>query len=234
MDPTQNPGPTQDTQVPNQPQQPTPQPVPVVSQPQYVPPTSSALPSAQYAAPATSDPGKTLAIISLILAFFFNLAGLVLAIVAKSKSKKAGFKNSLATVSIVVNVVVLLLSIVAAVLFVIALIVPAAQDRATANNFSSAIRSEDYQTALGLTDLPQSDNQEILDYFAFLHNAIGSSQTETDSATTANDTRVLVYSVSGGDSKYYKIAIKDDKVTNAVVSDTQLTAGDDSQTSIDQ
>lgn len=74
---------------------------------------------APYGATAT-DPGKTLAIVSIILPFVgFSLVGLILAIVAKVKSKKAGYKNTLAFASIIVNIVVLVLSIIAIILIIV-------------------------------------------------------------------------------------------------------------------
>ncbi|MHA7176312.1 DUF4190 domain-containing protein [Arthrobacter sp. Sr24] len=66
----------------------------------------------QYGAPAT-DPGKTMAIIAIILPFVgFSLVGLILGIVAKVKSKKAGHKNTLALVAIIISAVVLVASII--------------------------------------------------------------------------------------------------------------------------
>lgn len=66
----------------------------------------------QYGAPA-ADPGKTMSIIAIILPFVgFSLVGLILGLVAKSKSKKAGYKNTLALVAIIISAVVLLISII--------------------------------------------------------------------------------------------------------------------------
>lgn len=61
------------------------------------------------AAPAGGeDPGKTMGIIGLILSFLGCLApvGLIISIVARNKSKKAGHQNTLATVGIVVGALV--------------------------------------------------------------------------------------------------------------------------------
>ena len=67
------------------------------------------------AAPATF-PGKTLGIVGLILAIFFSLIGLIVSAVARSQSKKAGFKNTPATIGIVIGIVFLVLQIIAIVL----------------------------------------------------------------------------------------------------------------------
>ncbi len=67
---------------------------------------------APYGAPAT-DPGKTMSIIAIILPFVgFSLVGLILGLVAKSKSKKAGYKNTLALVAIIVSAVFMVASII--------------------------------------------------------------------------------------------------------------------------
>jgi len=71
-------------------------------------------PAAPAAAPVV--PGKTLGIVALILAFLAPLIGAILGFVAKAQSKPAGFKNTPATVAIV-------LGIIFTVLYVILLIV---------------------------------------------------------------------------------------------------------------
>lgn len=83
-------------------------PEPPQNQPIVPTPTSAPL-----QAPNGEDPGKGLAIAGVVLAFFFSLLGLILSIVAKKKSKAAGFNNTLATVGIILNSVFLVLSILA-------------------------------------------------------------------------------------------------------------------------
>lgn len=79
-------------------------PAPYGQQPQF---------GAPYGAPAV-DPGKTMGIIALILPFVgFSLVGLVLGIIAKVKSKKAGFKNTPALIAIIVSIVITIGSIIA-------------------------------------------------------------------------------------------------------------------------
>ncbi len=70
-------------------------------------------------APSGEDPGKTLGIVGLILAFFVPLVGLILSIIANSKSKAAGFKNSVAFIGIILNAVFIVLSIVIGVILLI-------------------------------------------------------------------------------------------------------------------
>ncbi len=66
-------------------------------------------------APAV-DPGKTMAIIAVILPFVgFGLVGLILGLVAKSKSRTAGFKNTLALVAIIISIVAIIGTIIAGI-----------------------------------------------------------------------------------------------------------------------
>jgi len=74
----------------------------------------SEVPAAAPVSPAAPDtyPGKTLGIVGLILAIFFNLIGLIVSIVAFNQSKKAGYKNTPAKAGIIVGAVLLVLGIV--------------------------------------------------------------------------------------------------------------------------
>lgn len=60
---------------------------------------------------AAADPGRTLGIVGLVLSIFIPIVGLIVSIVARSKSKKAGFGNTLAMVGIVIGVVFTLLAL---------------------------------------------------------------------------------------------------------------------------
>lgn len=92
---------------------------------QQVPPYAQPAPYGQQpngmpGAPFAVDPGKTLSIVAIILPFVgFSLVGLILGLVAMSKSKKAGFKNTLALVAVIISALVLVASIVAVILFVV-------------------------------------------------------------------------------------------------------------------
>src|SRR5690606_26098953 len=74
-------------------------------------------PPAPAAAPGQSD-GKTLGIVGLVLAFLFSLAGLIVSLIARSQSKKAGVKNTPATVGVVLSIIFLVLQIIAIILSV--------------------------------------------------------------------------------------------------------------------
>lgn len=74
------------------------------------------------AAPVREDPGKTLGIVGLIGAFLIPLVGLIISIVARSKSKAAGFTNGLATGGIIVSIVAMILGLVISAAVIIPLV----------------------------------------------------------------------------------------------------------------
>src|SRR5215212_437706 len=67
------------------------------------------VPMAQYQAyppgPPPADPGRTLGIVGLILAFFCSLIGLIISIMAYRQSQQAGYKNNIALAGIIVGAV---------------------------------------------------------------------------------------------------------------------------------
>lgn len=69
--------------------------------------------------PSAEDPGHTMGIVGLVLAIFMPLIGLVVSIIARSKSKKAGHKNGLALAGIIVSIISLIVSIAVAALIVV-------------------------------------------------------------------------------------------------------------------
>lgn len=62
--------------------------------------------------PQAEDPGRTLGIVGLILAFLAALVGMIISIVAFRKSKAAGYKNNLALAGIIVGAVITLVYVV--------------------------------------------------------------------------------------------------------------------------
>lgn len=85
--------------------------------PQAPPPHSpGSAPAAppQYAAP-TPVPGKTLGVVAFIVAFFFNLVGLILGVVALLQSKRAGHKNGFALAAIIVGAISIAIGVIALV-----------------------------------------------------------------------------------------------------------------------
>lgn len=74
--------------------------------------TGSPSPQPPAAAPV---PGKTLGIVALILAFFVQIVGLILGIVALVQSRRAGVKNTPAVWAIVLSSVFMVIGIIIAV-----------------------------------------------------------------------------------------------------------------------
>jgi hypothetical protein len=72
--------------------------------------------------PAGVDyPGKTLGIVGLIVAIFFNLIGLIISVIAYNQSKAAGYKNTPAFVGIIVGAVLLVLGIIIGIIYFVTL-----------------------------------------------------------------------------------------------------------------
>ncbi|WP_210481488.1 hypothetical protein [Naasia sp. SYSU D00948] len=69
---------------------------------------SSSAPAPVQTTPA-AVPGKGLGIAGLVLAFLVPLVGLILSIIAKSQSKKAGYPNGPATAGIWISIVLMVL-----------------------------------------------------------------------------------------------------------------------------
>lgn len=57
-------------------------------------------------------PGRTLGIVALVVAIFFNVIGLILGIVALVQSRKAGHKNGFALAAIIVGAVLTVIGII--------------------------------------------------------------------------------------------------------------------------
>ncbi|QTV79548.1 DUF4190 domain-containing protein [Microbacterium sp. NIBRBAC000506063] len=68
---------------------------------------------------AAPVPGKTLGIVALVVAFFASLIGIILGFVAKSQSKKAGVRNTPATVAIVLGFVFLAIQIIVGIVLIV-------------------------------------------------------------------------------------------------------------------
>jgi hypothetical protein len=125
MEPQQQP-PMENAPTPAQsptPEQPTGQPVETqpmaqpVAQPAMAQPMAAPAPTVQ-----SEDPGKGMGIASLILGFFIPLAGLILGIIAKGKSKKAGHKNGLALAGIIVSIIAMFAQLAIGAIMVVGLL----------------------------------------------------------------------------------------------------------------
>jgi hypothetical protein len=74
----------------------------------------------QQAAPGVDFPGKTLGVVGLVVAIFFNLIGLIISAIALSQSRRAGYKNTPALVGVIIGSVLLALGIIIGIIVVIA------------------------------------------------------------------------------------------------------------------
>ena len=82
------------------------------------PPYQAAPPAPAGVAPGAPIPGKTLGIVALIVAFFANVIGLILGIVALVQSRKAGYKNTPAVWAIIVGAVLAVVAIILTIVLV--------------------------------------------------------------------------------------------------------------------
>jgi len=67
--------------------------------------------------PAAVDDGKTLGIVGLVLAFVFPIAGLIVSIIARNKSKAAGVENGLAKAGLILSIIFLVLGVIIAIVY---------------------------------------------------------------------------------------------------------------------
>ncbi|MDY0830182.1 hypothetical protein SK224_13695 [Microbacterium sp. BG28] len=70
----------------------------------------------QQPAPGVDYPGKTLGVVGLVVAIFFNLIGLIISAIAFNQSKKAGYKNTPALVGIIIGAVLFGLGLIIAII----------------------------------------------------------------------------------------------------------------------
>ncbi|MDQ1204432.1 hypothetical protein [Microbacterium sp. SORGH_AS_0862] len=66
----------------------------------------------QQPAPGVDYPGKTLGVVGLVVAIFFNVIGLIISAIAFNQSKKAGYKNTPALVGIIIGAVLFGLGVI--------------------------------------------------------------------------------------------------------------------------
>ncbi|WP_348003756.1 hypothetical protein [Pseudolysinimonas sp.] len=63
--------------------------------------------------------GKTLGIVGLVLAFVFSIAGLIVSLIARGQSKRAGVENTPATVGIVISILGIIAYVIIGILLVL-------------------------------------------------------------------------------------------------------------------
>lgn len=94
---------------------------------QPVPPAQPAQP-VQYAVPL-ENPGQTMAIIGLVLNFLgINIAGIILGVISRNKSREAGMSTTLGTVSMVWGIVGTVSGVLALIFLIIVFVIAAASE----------------------------------------------------------------------------------------------------------
>jgi hypothetical protein len=193
--------------------QPTAQPV---AQPaEYTQPTSPATAPQQSATPArpAEDPGKLFSILGLVCAFIaFQLPGLILSIIGRKKSKKAGYSTTLGTVGIVLNIIFMVLTLgTLALITLVAYQGIQARDRdnTTITNANSIIKKaeiyasengtyptiEQLRSASGQAQLSDTDKAMLKDTETPGAHEIG-YKTCTDETQTVAGVAIFIYSES--------------------------------------
>ncbi len=89
--------------------------------PQAPDPYASSAPMG-YAPSAAVDPGRTLGIVGLVLAFIVSLAGIIVSAIALSRSKKAGYKNGIALTGLILSIVFFIVGTIVTVLVIVGLV----------------------------------------------------------------------------------------------------------------
>lgn len=171
-------------------------------------PTVSVTPQATVTSSGGENPAKTMGVIGLILAIFLPLIGLIVSIIAKSKSKKAGFKNGPALAGIIVSIVLMLASIAVGTLLFIATfnVVKAPIDASTAfmnslssNNLTVAYSQTSTGFQKGYTQAEFSDAFKPAVDAGLKQTSVASSKVETVNGET---TATIVYNATASDGKY--------------------------------
>lgn len=110
-------------------------------------PTPPAYNAPQYNAPVpapAAQPGRTMGIVALILAFLAAPVGAILGVVALLQSKKAGQKNTMALVAIILGVVFTIIWIISMILIFTA-------GAAALNDLCAGLPAGEYPTTTGTT-----------------------------------------------------------------------------------
>lgn len=152
------------------PQQPESQPQPFAPGPQPVQPQYQPQQQPQPSTPQ-NDPGKTLGIVGFVFAFVgLQLVGLILSILGFNKSKKAGFKNTLALAGIILNAIFLLVVVPLIVFFIAVTVVSYNGITERANSSASEASAA---SVVKYSELYYADNGTYPKSFSELTNPAG-------------------------------------------------------------
>jgi len=122
-------------------QPPAPQPMqpPVPPVPGQPVPTQ---PYAPQAGVAVENPGQTLGIVGLVCNFLgVSIAGIILGVMSRNKSKQVGMSTTLGTISMVWGIVATVAATLGVIFFILVAILAAASDTSTTSTSSSSVSS---------------------------------------------------------------------------------------------
>ena len=161
------------------------------------------------------DPGKGLGIASVVFAFIIPIAGLILSIVARNKSKKAGHSNGLASVGLVISIITTIISTLAlaAIIFVAQTtlqqrIQDNAKKAAQKQDESSLIQTDDTKDAK--TD--KTEGNEL--------NSLGTVASPELQADLVRKMQESYYSKTGKTGTFEVISITSNKISDTSFSET--------------
>jgi len=120
-------------------QPPAPQPMqpPVPPVPGQPVPTQ---PYAPQAGVAVENPGQTLGIVGLVCNFLgVSIAGIILGVMSRNKSKQVGMSTTLGTISMVWGIVATVAATLGVIFFILVAILAAASDTSTTSTSSSSV-----------------------------------------------------------------------------------------------
>ncbi|WP_378148313.1 septum formation family protein [Cnuibacter sp. UC19_7] len=124
-------------------------------------------------------PGKTLGIVGLIVAIFANVVGLIISIIARNQSKRAGYKNGPATAGIVVGAVLTGIGVIVAIFSIIAVVIAGTTTAAVVGGLS------DYTPSATTSPSDGGDTDETqVDVFSI---QVGDCLNDTTSGTEVSD-----------------------------------------------
>lgn len=165
------------------------------------------------------NPGKTLGVVGLILAVLLPLIGLILSIIAKHKSKKAGFKNGAAVAGIIISIVVMLLSVVAVSAIVLTAVNVTKAPIAASGAFLDNLTSNNLVVAYNSTGAGFREGYTQKEFNAAFTPAVEaglkkvaviSSNVATNNGLTS---ATVVYKATASDGNY-KVTVELEKVNN--------------------
>lgn len=168
----------------------------------------AAAPVAPQPVQPAGDPGKTLGIVGLILAFLLPLIGLIVSIIAKSKSKKAGFKNGFALGGIIVSIVFMVLTVLFFGLTIAGLMAVTSAPAKASDTFMSDLLAKNFSAAYNETSsefkqtYTQTDFEQSLGNISDAQLTIKSTTSKKINTSNGVTTATVVYDATAQGQPY--------------------------------